>query len=236
MQDSWYEALLKKGKLWISIKAGLWPRDGLQDHSDQAAMQIEALFEWNDDEPNKGLWKEKDTMFQKARRKEVKLKLSIIGPSGSGKTYSSLMIAKGFGGTIGLIDTERGSSELYSDLIDYDVAQLTPPYSPDKYIQAIKAGEKYDLLIIDSLSHAWSGSGGILDMHSRAERAVRNSFAAWKEVTPHHNALVDTILSSPCHIITTMRTKVSWEVNNEDGKTKVVKVGLIANPKRELGL
>lgn len=171
---------------------------------------------------------EKKPMFRKAQRRAAKLRLALVGPSGSGKTYSALMVAKGLGGRVALVDTERGSGELYSHLLDYDAAQLDPPFSPEKYIQAIRMAEQagYDILIIDSLSHAWTGEGGVLDMHDRASKSVRNSFAAWREVTPQHNALVDAILGSNCHVIVTMRTKTAYEITNENGKTKVAKVGL----------
>ena len=167
-------------------------------------------------------------MFRKAQRKAAKLRLALIGPSGAGKTYSALMIAKGLGGPVALIDTERGSGELYSHVMDYDVAQISPPFNPEKYINTIVEAEKagYEILIIDSLSHAWSGEGGILDIQDRAAKSVRNSFAAWREVTPLHNALVDKILASTCHLIVTMRTKTAYEVSTEDGKSKVTKVGL----------
>lgn len=166
-------------------------------------------------------------MFRKAERKKAKLRLGILGPAGSGKTYSSLLIAQGLGGKIALIDTEHGSGELYSNLMDYDVATLEPPFSPDKYVQFIREAEKsYDILIIDSLTHAWSGEGGVLDMHDRAASATRNSFTAWREVTPQHNSLVEAVLQSNLHIIATMRTKTAYEVTNENGKTKVAKVGL----------
>ncbi|MBP8944122.1 MAG: ATP-binding protein [Saprospiraceae bacterium] len=171
---------------------------------------------------------EENLMFKKAQRKAAKLRLALVGPSGSGKTYSALMIAKGLEGRVALIDTERGSGELYSHLLNYDAAQLDPPFSPEKYINAIKAAEQagYDIVILDSLSHAWTGEGGVLDMHDRASKSVRNTFAAWREVTPQHNALVDAILGSTCHVIVTMRTKTAYEVTNENGKTKVAKVGL----------
>lgn len=166
-------------------------------------------------------------MFRKAERKKAKLRLGILGPSGSGKTYSALLIAQGLGGKIALIDTEHGSGELYSNLLEYDVAPITPPFSPEKYVQFIKEAEKvYDILIIDSLSHAWSGEGGVLDMHDKASAVVRNSFTAWREVTPQHNSLVEAILQSQLHVIATMRTKTAYEVVTENGKTKVAKVGL----------
>lgn len=166
-------------------------------------------------------------MFRKAERKKAKLRLGILGPSGSGKTYSSLMIAHGLAGRVALIDTEHGSGELYSHLMEYDVAILTPPFSPEKYIQCIKQAEKeYDILIIDSLSHAWAGEGGVLEMHDKATSATRNSFTAWREVTPLHNSLVEAILQSSLHIIATMRTKTAYEITEENGKKKVTKVGL----------
>lgn len=167
-------------------------------------------------------------MFQAARRSSAKLRLSLCGPSGSGKTYSALQIAMGLGGRIALIDTERGSAELYADLCAYDVAQLTPPFTPARYIEAIHAAEKagYDILIIDSLSHAWSGPGGVLEMHDHASKALKNSFAAWREITPEHNRLVDTLLQTSLHVIVTMRTKTAYEVQQDTGKSRVVKIGL----------
>lgn len=167
-------------------------------------------------------------MFRPATRNNAKLRLALCGPSGSGKTYSALRIAKGLGGRIALIDTERGSGELYSHLCAYDVAQIGPPYSPGRYIETVSAAEQagYNVLIIDSLSHAWSGPGGVLEMQDNAAKALRNSFAAWREVTPVHNKLVDALVQSSCHVIVTMRTKTAYEVQQESGKAKVVKVGL----------
>ena len=167
-------------------------------------------------------------MFHKAHRGTSKLRLALMGPAGSGKTYSALQIAKGLGGKIAMIDTERGSGSLYSHLVDFDVAELTPPFSPDRYVEAISAAEQagYAVLIIDSLSHAWTGPGGVLDIHDKVTKAVRNSFTAWREVTPDHNRLVDAMLGSACHVSVTLRTKTAYEVVSEGGKTKVAKIGL----------
>lgn len=172
-------------------------------------------------------------MFRKAERKQAKLRLALCGPSGSGKTYSALLIAQGLapGGRIALVDTERGSGELYADLTAYDVAPLEPPYTPARYIELIRAAETagYAVLILDSLSHAWTGEGGVLDMHDKAAAASRsgNSFAAWREVTPQHNALVDAIIGAGLHIIATMRTKTAYDLADDgNGKKKPIKVGL----------
>lgn len=171
-------------------------------------------------------------MFQKAQRKKAKIRLALCGPSGAGKTYSSLLIGRGLAptGKIAMIDTERGSGELYSDLLEYDVATLTPPFSPERYIKLIQEAERagYDVLIIDNLSHAWVGQGGVLELHDRATAANKgNSFTAWREITPQHNALVDAMLNANMHIITTMRTKTAYEiVDNDRGKKAPIKIGL----------
>lgn len=169
--------------------------------------------------------------FQRAERKKAKLRLCLSGPSGSGKTYSALKIAMGLGGKIAMIDTENGSGELYAHLTEYDVMQLGAPYSPDRYIQAIKESERlgYNVLIIDSLTHAWTGEGGVLEMVDKAAKASTsgNSFTAWRNVTPKHNQLVDAILTSKLHIITTMRTKTEYVIEeNDKGKKTPRKIGM----------
>ena len=168
------------------------------------------------------------SIFQKAERRKAKLRLALCGPSGSGKTYSALKIAKGMGGKIALIDTENGSGLLYSNICDYDAAEIAPPFSVDKYIGAIKEAEKagYDVLIIDSLTHAWAGQGGLLEEVDKRKSGA-NSFAAWRNVTPMHNALVDTILQSKMHVIVTMRSKTAYEIEKDDrGKAVPVKKGM----------
>lgn len=167
--------------------------------------------------------------FSKAIRRRSKLRIAIDGPSGSGKTYSALLIARGMGGKIAAIDTEEGSMPLYSHICDFDSMALKPPFSPERYISLIRAAEQngYQILIIDSLSHAWAGTGGILDIHTQEELRQKNGFRAWREVTPKHNELVNAILGSSMHIIATMRSKQDYvQEKSDDGKTTVRKVGL----------
>ena len=171
--------------------------------------------------------------FRKAERKQVKLKIGFSGSSGSGKSYSSLVTAFGICGDwskIAVIDTENGSAELYSDLGDYSVCPISPPFTPQKYREAIHEAEKegFEVLIIDSLSHAWSGEGGMLDMQNNAVKASRsgNSYVAWREVTPEHNRLVDAILQSPMDVIVTTRAKAEYVVTDENGKKGYKKIGL----------
>src|SRR5688572_3618252 len=168
--------------------------------------------------------------IRKAERKKAKLRLGIAAPSGAGKTYSALLLAFGLGGKVGLIDTEHGSGDLYADLGEYDIIGIEAPYTVDKYLKAIKAFEAagYSTIIIDSLSHAWAGDGGLLDKQGKiADSGKANGFAAWRTITPEHNSLVEAMLSSPCHIIATMRSKTEYILEtNERGKQVPKKVGL----------
>lgn len=167
--------------------------------------------------------------IKKAQRMKAKLRMGIAAPSGAGKTYSALLLAFGLGGKVGLIDTEHGSGHLYAHLGDYDVIEVSAPYSVAKYTQAIKAFEDagYQTIIIDSLSHAWAGDGGLLDKQGKLADRGTNSFAAWRTITPEHNALVDAMLRSPCHIIATMRAKQDYVLEtNDKGKQQPKKVGM----------
>jgi len=168
------------------------------------------------------------SQFHKAERKRGKLRLAIAGPAGSGKTYSALLIAFGIGGRVAFIDTERGSGELYDHLGEYDACTLEAPFEPKKYVAAIKAAEEagYDTIIIDSLTHAWAGTGGLLDRHGMIADKSGNSWAAWRMVTPQHNELVDALLQSSCHIIATMRSKMEYTQVEEGGKKSVKKLGM----------
>jgi len=170
--------------------------------------------------------------IHRATKRRAKLRLGMSGPAGSGKTYSALLIAAGLGGRIGMIDTEHGSGDLYADLLPdgYDVLSLTPPYTPARYIEAIHALEESGVstIIVDSLTHAWSGEGGSLDRQGKIADKSGNSWQAWRQVTPEHNALVEALLQSPCHIIATMRAKTEYvqEKDERTGKQVVRKIGL----------
>lgn len=167
--------------------------------------------------------------FQKATKKASFLRLALLGPAGSGKTYSALKIAKGLGEKIALIDTEHGSARLYAgDVVDFDVIELES-FEPEQYIKWIGEAERagYDVLIIDSLSHAWSGKGGILEFVDRTKKGP-NSFNAWGDATPKHNNLVEALLKCRMHLVVTMRTKMEYvqEKDPNTGKTTIRKLGL----------
>lgn len=172
--------------------------------------------------------------FQRAERKRAKARIGICSPSGAGKTHGSLLFAKGLGERVAVICTENGSAELEAGktgMPEFDIMIISAPYDPQKYITAMQTAEKagYDVIIIDSLSHAWAGSGGLLDKQNVvAQGAGKNSYTAWREITPMHNALIDAILQSPCHIIATMRSKVEYaiEKDDKDKVTGIKKLGM----------
>jgi hypothetical protein len=169
--------------------------------------------------------------FADASEDKPYLRMALAGPAGSGKTFTALKIANALipGGKVAILDSERGSASKYRKDFSFKVLNLDN-YDPHMYISAIHAAERngYDVLIIDSLSHAWEGAGGILEMHDNEVKRQRsggnreNSFTAWREVTPVHNALVNAILNAKIHIIVTMRSKTEYVIENG----KPVKVGL----------
>lgn len=169
--------------------------------------------------------------FKRATRQQSKLRLALIGVSGSGKTWTALTLAKYLGKRIAVIDSENGSASLYAgDAADFDVLCLDT-FAPRTYVAAIHAAEQagYDVIIIDSLSHAWMGKDGALEMVDKAAKRSRsgNSFTAWRDVTPEHNALVDAMVRCQTHLIVTMRSKTEYVVQDgPNGKKTPEKIGM----------
>lgn len=172
--------------------------------------------------------------LQVATRKRKKLRLGLSAVAGGGKTKSALFIANGLCNDwtkIAVIDTENESASLYSDLGKYNTLPLEPPYTPEKYIQAIKCceGAGMEVIIIDSITHEWDGAGGCLDIVEELTKRdpKHNSYTQWRFVTPRHQAFIDSILQSKCHVITTVRRKQDYEMTKgSDGKVNVTKAGL----------
>ena len=163
--------------------------------------------------------------LQTAQRKRAKIKLGLKGPSGSGKTYSSLLLACGLTSNwdkIAVVDTENHSAELYAHLGPFKVLPLSNPYTPEKYVEAIDVCTKegVEVIILDSITHEWEN---LIDFHSSM---AGNSFTNWGKVTPRHNAFVQKLLHTPVHIISTIRTKQDYVINEKNGRMVPEKVGL----------
>ena len=171
--------------------------------------------------------------FTKATRTQAKARLALGGPSGSGKTYTALLLAKELGTRIAVIDTEHGSSSKYAGeagMPEFDVVELES-FSPQRYMEAIHAAEAagYEVLIIDSLSHAWIGREGILEQVdlARAHSKTGNAFSeGWRVASPLHTRLIDTMLQSNLHLIVTMRSKTKYVLEEHNGRQIPKQVGM----------
>lgn len=165
--------------------------------------------------------------IRKAERKNARVRVALIAPSGGGKTYSALRVAKGLGNYSIVIDTENRRSEYYAAEFNFDILDLDPPFTPERYIEAIQVAEKAgaDTIIIDSASHEWMGRGGILQIAD--SMPGENSFTKWKTLTPRHDAFIDAIVRSKAHIILTLRGKDEYVLStNDKGKQAPKKVGV----------
>lgn len=165
--------------------------------------------------------------LRKATRKKAKIRLGLSAVSGGGKTYSAILIAKGLCddlSKVAIIDTENGSADLYAHLGDFNVITLTAPFTPERYIEAIKNCEKagMEVIIVDSISHEWDGKGGCLEI----VESLGGKYQDWAKVTPRHQAFIDAIIHSPSHVITTVRRKQDYEMIKEGNKVRIEKAGL----------
>jgi hypothetical protein len=166
--------------------------------------------------------------FQKAVKAKRKLRLLIAGPSGSGKTYGALTLAEEFakrrGSRIAFIDTEHGKSTLYSDRFDYDILEMAEPFTPERYLEAMKGAVDagYKVVVVDSLSHEWIGTGGLLDIQSN----LGGRFQDWKSITPRHRKFLESLISLDADLIATGRSKTDYTMGEDGrGKLEVKKVG-----------
>jgi hypothetical protein len=175
--------------------------------------------------------------FTKATKKAAKGRVALDGPSGSGKTYTALTIASVLGERVAVIDTEHGSASKYADLFDFDTLGLHR-YSPQILIDSLAAaaGAGYDVVIVDSLSHFWMGTDGMLEQVDKAgKRAGGHGMSGWKEMRPVERQMVEALLAYPGHVICTLRVKTDWvEGENSRGKRQMMKVGTKAEQREGL--
>lgn len=173
--------------------------------------------------------------LRKASRQKAKIRIGLSAVSGGGKTISALLIAYGITGDwnkIAMIDSENGRGELYANdkrfnIGEFNYIRVESPYSPENYIKAIKTCEdepSIEVIIVDSITHEWSGKGGVLEIHGAM---TGNSFTNWGLVTPRHQKFIEAILMARCHMITTVRRKTEYEMSKDSqGKMVIEKGGL----------
>lgn len=173
-------------------------------------------------------------VIRKATKARKKARVWLVGPSGAGKTYTALALSKALGGKTIVIDTEAGTSNIYANSFEdfeFDVLELEGNYNPTVYVDAIVMAEEagYKNIIIDSLSHAWNGIGGVLETVTDATKKYGgNSHYAWRDGTPLHNALMAKIIQCKANVFATARTKQTYAENKVNGRTTYKKTGLAA--------
>lgn len=177
-----------------------------------------------------------ESLFQDAKKQQLKARLALDGPTGAGKTWTALSIATVLaeGGKIAMIDTEKRSGLFYAKKFQFKHMDFREPYEPHRLVSTLKAAEAegFSVVIIDSFSHFWEGEGGMLDqVDAAASRSGGNTFAGWKVGTPMQRNMVDTILGLDLHVIVCMRSKMEYvleeyEDNRGSKKTRPKKIGM----------
>lgn len=177
-------------------------------------------------------------IVQDAVREKIYPKMGIFSPSGGGKTYTSLRLATGMINKMKKVDgkdyeiwlanNEGDRGKYYANEFKYKIIELKPPHEPEMYINLIKFAEqsgKCGVLIIDSFSKEWAGEGGCLEIAQKLGGAYQK---AWKNVTPRHRMLMDTLVDSKINIIATMRGEDQYVMSTDEktNKTNLEKVGL----------
>jgi len=173
--------------------------------------------------------------IQEAKRELIWTKLALMSPSGGGKSYSSLRLATGMleelkrlglekNGKILVGNTEHARGRYYANEFKYDIVDLEAPYNPEMFVEFIEYAvqQDYPILILDSTSPEWEGKQGCLELHLQAG----GTYQAWAKVTPRHDKFIASIADSPIHIIATMRGKDQYEIETENNKTSVKKLGV----------
>lgn len=168
--------------------------------------------------------------FRPAERANVSLLIGLAGASGSGKTYTAMRLASGISGDkrFAVIDTENGRASHYAEMFKFDVLELQEPFTPAKYADAIKAADDagYPVIVVDSASHEYAGSGGILDMQEaefeRMGRKDSSKMLSWVKPKMAHKHMMQRLLQTKAHLILCFRAEAKIEMIKENGHTKIV--------------
>jgi len=169
--------------------------------------------------------------FRPAVRENVGLIIGLAGATGSGKTYTAMRLASGIAGgrEFAVIDTEAGRAKHYAEAFKFDHADLSPPFRPATYAEAIMAADQagYPVIVVDSVSHVWAGDGGVLDWQDdeltrmagddwKKREAVKMS--AWIKPKMAHKQMVSRLLQVNAHIILCFRAEEKVEIIDDPAK------------------
>jgi len=163
--------------------------------------------------------------FGRAIRENTPLVIGLAGPTKSGKTMSALRLATGLanGGVIAMVNAEGPRGHQYADKFEYVTCDLSSPFAPQKYLEAVAEVKKLKpaCLIVDSVSHMHDGPGGFLEMHdeiaermSGGDRAKKErvTWAAWIEPKRLENQFIYSMLELACPVILCFRAKEKLKI------------------------
>jgi AAA domain len=197
--------------------------------------------------------------FRPAIREQTHLLIAISGPSGAGKTLSALKVARGLVGgddkKIAAVDTEGGRALHYapgrgesasSTKFLFHWGELTAPFTPERYEEAIKAGAELvgpgGVVVVDSASHEWEGEGGLQDIHQEELIRITNNeprrfeamtAPAWRTPKIRHKRFINHLIQLRVHLVFCLRAeekiKFVKQQMEENGrkyeKTQIVNAG-----------
>lgn len=177
--------------------------------------------------------------IRKAQREGARLVIGLAGISGSGKTRTALELAFGLANfnadKVGFLDTENRRGSLYADVLASDkgevqqfwIGDLEPPFSPQRYIDAILEFQKagVEVLVIDSISHEWEGQGGCEEI---AETNKLRGQANWAMAKREHKRFMNALLQSNMHVICCIRAREKIkQQKGTDGKIEIIPLGIM---------
>lgn len=169
-----------------------------------------------------------DFDVEDSERDALPLLVGLMGPTGGGKSLTSLRLglgiqryreAEGLPGPIIVIDAENGKSKLYSPkskeapdppkTFAFKRIDLRPPFSPDRYQDALEAATLLDpaCIIIDGVTPEWNGILGVLEWHDKEAEKTGNPHAAWNKPKTAHTRFAERLKNLQCPVIVTFRAK-----------------------------
>lgn len=166
--------------------------------------------------------------FAPAKREQTSLLIALAGASGSGKSFSALALGSGLadGGKIAMADTEARRGLHYAEHFQFDHLDLQPPFTPDKFRQALEAAERggYRVLIFDSFSHEYDGEGGVVDMAAQEEARGVKSPGNWAKPKAAHKALMNRLLQARLHLIFALRADEKIKIEEVEDRGRMRRV------------
>ena len=164
--------------------------------------------------------------YKRAVRENTNVLIALAGASGSGKTYSAMQLATGICGDepFAMVDTEARRGLHYADQFDFEHVSLGPPFTPARYLEAIKplAARGFKSVIIDSGSHEWEGEGGVIE---QADASNRKGPSNWIEPKRQHKKFVNGLLQCGTNLIVCLRAAEKIHIDESGPKLKIVNEG-----------